>query len=105
VKSIKFLLKKVFLIFIKFYYKIKPTPIFNPQKVRKVLVYAYTGLGNFVLYTPTLKAIKEFFPHASFTLLHGNDTGCHEVVYGSNMFDEYIVVKRNTNWDTREMVL
>ena len=79
----------------------KSNTAFNPQRAKKVLIFAYTGLGNFVLYTPSLRAIGKFLPQASFTLLHGNDTGCHEVIYGSNLFDKYIVVKRNANWWTR----
>jgi len=38
---------------------------------------------------------------ASFTLLHGNDTGCEEVVRGSDLFDKYVVVKRDADWWTR----
>jgi len=101
-KFIKSSLKKFFFIFIRFYAKAKnPKVVFNPQEVTEVLVYAYTGLGNFIMYTAALKAIKNFLPQARFVLLHGNDTGCHEVVTGSNLFDEYIVVKRDANWWTR----
>ena len=74
---------------------------FYQSEVRKVLVYAYTGLGNFILYTPTLRVLKKGFPNANFTLLHSGDTGCQEVVTGSSLFDDYTVVKRDAKWYTR----
>jgi len=78
----------------------KSKAVFHPKEVKKVLVFAYTGLGNFVLYTPTLRAIRQSLPHAIFTLLHGNDTDCHEVVTGSDLFDKYIIVRRDADWWT-----
>ena len=86
---------------LKFYLLLKHNPPFERQNVRKVLVYAYTGLGNFVLYTPALRAIKEHLPQASFTLLHGNDTGCQEVVKGTKLFDAFIAIKRDADWWTK----
>lgn len=80
--------------------KNKQLPIFNRSKIKKVLIYAYTGLGNFVLYTPTLKTLKYYLPNAKFTLLHGNDTGCHEVL-NPDFFDKKIILSRNSNWITR----
>jgi len=85
-------------LFLKFYLFFTPNILFEPKKVKKVIVYAYTGLGNFILYTPSLWAIKEFLPNASFTLVHGNDTGCQEVVKGTEFFDSFITVKRDSNW-------
>lgn len=78
----------------------KSRALFHPKEVKNVLVFAYTGLGNFVLYTPALRAIRQFLPHAIFTLLHGNDTDCHEVVTGSDLFDRYIIVRRDADWWT-----
>ena len=95
-------IKRSLLLFIKLYYRIIPqNPIyFDPKQVRKVLVYAYfgTGLGNFVLYTPALRALKNFIPQANFTLLHANNSGCDQVLYGANFFEKYIIVRRNANW-------
>lgn len=88
-------------ILVKCYLLVKSNPHFEASKVEKVLIYAYTGLGNFVLFTPALEAIKEYLPQASFTLLHGDDRGCHEVVTGGGLFDEYVVVERDAGWWTR----
>ena len=97
-RDAKSILKYSVKIFLKFYLLVKSNPPFERSEVKKVLIYAYTGLGNFVLFTPTLRAIKEYLLQASFTLLHGDDTGCQEVVTGSDLFDEYVVVKRDANW-------
>jgi len=86
------------MLLLRFHCRTKYSVVFKPHKVDKVLVYAYTGLGNFIMYVPALRAMKKFIPQAKFTLLHENDTGCHEVVSGSNLFDKYIIVKINANW-------
>ena len=101
--GIKSILKKCLLSTLRLYCKtiLRTGAKFQPQDVRRVLVYAYTGLGNIIMYMPTLRAIKKFLPQASFTLLHANDTGCQEVVSGSDLFDDYIVVKKNADWPTR----
>lgn len=99
----KSFIKKCLINLIRFYFCIaKISKIyFNPQKVKKVLVLAYTGLGNFILYTPALRSIKSIVPHAKFTLLHGDDFGCHEVLSGSDFFLKFIVIKKNVNWWTK----
>lgn len=100
-RDAKSILKYLVKIFLKFYWVVKSNPRFEHSKVKKVLIYAYTGLGNFVLFTPTLRAIKGHLPQANFTLLHGNDTGCQEVVTGSDLFDKYVVVRRDADWWTK----
>src|SRR5262249_44825619 len=57
------------------------------EPVRKILVFAYHGLGNFILYTPALKLLRERFPDARIDLQVGNNTGCEEVLAGSIFFD------------------
>ena len=79
--------------------------IFKRSKIKKVLIYAYTGMGNFVLYTPTLKTLKNYLPNAKFTLLHGNDTGCHEVVSGLGLIDNYVIIARNANLTRRFQII
>lgn len=73
---------------------------FKKQDVKNVLIAIYTGVGNFILFTPTLKALKLYLPRARFTLLYGGKTGFEQVVKGSNLIDDYILVKReSTFWD------
>jgi len=83
---------------LKLYLLLKPNPIFKRENVSRVLVFAHTtGLGNFIMYTPTIKAIKNYLPNASFTLLHDSNTGCYQVVKDSKLFEKYVNVKRGSN--------
>ncbi len=91
-------LSKILIALLKFYLFLKLNIIFKCDNVSKVLVYAYTtGLGNFIMFTPTLKAIKKYLPNASFTLLHDSDTGCYQVVKDGKLFESYLDVKRGLN--------
>jgi len=60
---------------------------FSPEKVERILVFAYHGLGNFIMYTPALKLLRERYPSARIDLQVGNNTGCEEVLAGSELFD------------------
>lgn len=51
------------------------------------------GIGNMIMFTPTLKAIRQYFVGAHITLLVGQ-SGCEEVVGTSGLVDEIIKVKR-----------
>ena len=64
-----------------------PDVQFSPEKVARILVFAYHGLGNFIMYTPALKLLRERYPAARIDLQVGNDTGCEEVLAGSGLFD------------------
>src|SRR5215475_16220612 len=61
----------------------------NParERIERVLVFAYHGLGNFVMYTPALKLLRERYPDARIDLQVGNNTGCEEVLAGAGLFD------------------
>ena len=60
---------------------------FSPDEVKRILVFAYHGLGNFIMYTPALKLLRERYPLARIDLQVGNNTGCEEVLAGANVFD------------------
>lgn len=60
------------------------------EGIKRILIYGYMGIGNMILFTPTIRAIRKHFPQASVTLLVGNDTGCEEVVRGSDVVGEVI---------------
>lgn len=70
---------------------------FEKEDIKQVLIFGYTGLGNFVLYAPAIKTIRKYLQNAKFTLLHGNDTGCQEVLSGSGLIDNYLAIERNAN--------
>ncbi|HEX5731207.1 MAG TPA: lipopolysaccharide heptosyltransferase II [Blastocatellia bacterium] len=60
---------------------------FSPGEVRRILVFAYHGLGNFIMYTPALKLLRERYPNARIDLQVGNNTGCEDVLAGAGLFD------------------
>ncbi|HYP26151.1 MAG TPA: lipopolysaccharide heptosyltransferase II [Blastocatellia bacterium] len=69
------------------YLATQPSPRFSPEKVDRILVFAYHGLGNFLMYTPALKALRDRYPNARIDLQVGNNTGCEEVLAGAGLFD------------------
>lgn len=58
-----------------------------PEQVSRILVFAYHGLGNFIMYTPALRLLRERYPAARIDLQVGNKTGCEEVIAGAGLFD------------------
>src|SRR2546423_3548163 len=72
---------------LRVYLAARPRPRFTPERVKRILVFAYHGLGNFILYTPALRALRERYPQARIDLQVGNNTGCEEVLAGAALFD------------------
>jgi heptosyltransferase-2 len=72
---------------LKVYLSGLPRVPFSPEKIQRILVFAYHGLGNFIMYTPALKLLRERYPAARIDLQVGNNTGCEEVLAGSELFD------------------
>ena len=72
---------------LKVYLSSLPQVQFSPEKVERILVFAYHGLGNFIMYTLALKLLRERYPAARIDLQVGNNTGCEEVLAGSALFD------------------
>jgi lipopolysaccharide heptosyltransferase II len=60
---------------------------FHPEGVNRILVFAYHGLGNFIMYTPALTLLRERYPEARIDLQVGNNTGCEDVLAGAHIFD------------------
>src|SRR5688572_23348793 len=72
---------------LKVYLSSLPRVAFAPEKVERILVFAYHGLGNFIMYTPALKLLRQAYPNARIDLQVGNNTGCEEVLAGAGLFD------------------
>ncbi|HLG13508.1 MAG TPA: lipopolysaccharide heptosyltransferase II [Blastocatellia bacterium] len=72
---------------LKVYLSSLPREEFSPDRIQRILVFAYQGLGNFIMYTPALKALRERYPNARIDLQVGNNTGCEEVLAGSGTFN------------------
>ena len=72
---------------LKVYLATKPQGDLVPDQVSRILVFAYHGLGNFIMYTPALRLLRERYPDARIDLQVGNKTGCEEVIAGAGLFD------------------
>lgn len=72
---------------LKVYIATKPRADLVPEQVSRILVFAYHGLGNFIMYTPALRLLRERYPAARIDLQVGNKTGCEEVISGAGLFD------------------
>lgn len=65
-------------------------------KPSRILVYAYSGIGNLILYTPALRALRQLFPGAVIELLVGNGTGSEEVVQEGDLVDRVLEVRASS---------
>src|SRR2546425_3984285 len=72
---------------LKVYLSSLPRVQFSPEKVERILVFAYHGLGNFIMFTPALRLLRERYPIARIDLQVGNNTGCEQVLEGAELFD------------------
>ncbi|HKS40185.1 MAG TPA: lipopolysaccharide heptosyltransferase II [Blastocatellia bacterium] len=78
---------------LKVYLASLPDVKFVPENINRILVFAYHGLGNFIMYTPALRLLRERYPNARIDLQVGNSTGCEEVLAGANLFDNVYNIK------------
>ncbi len=83
---------------LKVYLSSLPQAEFAPEKVQRILVFAYHGLGNFLMYTPALQALRQRYPNARIDLQVGNNTGCEEVLAGAQVFDNIYNLPYGSNW-------
>ncbi|MBI3654368.1 MAG: lipopolysaccharide heptosyltransferase II [Acidobacteria bacterium] len=86
-QKIKDALRRALEALLRVYLSSLPSVDFAPQKIERILVFAYHGLGNFILYTPALKLLRQRYPKARIDLQVGNNTGCEEVLAGADFFD------------------
>ncbi len=66
-------------------------PIVLPRDA-KILLSAYTGLGNFVLKTPLIQAWKAVYPHHQIDLIAGNGFGAEFVLQGSPLIEKTYIL-------------
>lgn len=57
-----------------------PSPPYEPDRVRKILVPLYAGIGNIVLYGPALRAIRRRFPDVEIVAAVGTNRRNEEVL-------------------------
>src|ERR1044072_6542316 len=78
---------------LKVYFASLPAARFAPERINRILVFAYHGLGNFIMYTPALWLFRERYPKAPIDLQVGNNTGCEEVLAGADVFDNIYTLR------------
>jgi len=59
----------------------------------KILISAYTGLGNMVLKTPMIRTLAELYPFAQIDLLAGNSHGTENILNNSKYINQTIILK------------
>ena len=64
--------------------------VMKTEKIKKILVVMLGGIGDMILLTPALKALRKEFPESHLALLSEPD-GAKEVVEGSRLVDEIIL--------------
>lgn len=66
------------------------------QSVRNILTISTTGIGNLILYTPALRALRRDFPESHITLLVANKAAAN-LLDGCKELDETIIINKNKN--------
>lgn len=70
----------------------KPASPPSPERIRRVLVYGGMGIGNMIMFTPALRALRDGLPSARLTLLT-RDSGADQVVIGGDLIDDIVRVR------------
>lgn len=78
----------------------EPQPLLFPEtKPLKILLSAYTGLGNFVLKTPAIQQLNAALPPgSSIDLIGGNTYGSDYVLRGSPLIGQTHLLKPTASW-------
>ena len=63
----------------------------------RVLISAYTGLGNFILKTPLIDYINRIFPGAEVDIIAGNSFGAEFVLDGSTLINNIYILKDDSS--------
>jgi len=71
--------------------------LINLTALMKILISAYTGLGNMVMKTPMIKTLKEIYPFAQIDLIAGNSFKAESILQGSAYIQQTILLKPEDN--------
>ncbi|MCG7489662.1 glycosyltransferase family 9 protein [Vibrio sp. Of14-4] len=63
----------------------------------RILISGYTGLGNFILKTPVIKALKVYFPNSDIDIIAGNGYGTEFVLDNSNLVNKIYLLKESSS--------
>ena len=63
----------------------------SPAKVKRILICGQMGIGNMILFTPFLKALRGYFKNSQIVMFVLKSNGADKVLAGSQLVDEIIV--------------
>ena len=63
----------------------------------KVLISAYTGLGNFILKTPFIKKLKQLYPCSIIDIIAGNSFGTEFVLQNSELINKTLILNEKSS--------
>ena len=64
----------------------------------KILISAFTGLGNFILKTPVIAELKKLYPDCRIDCITGNDFGLEFILQGSNFIRKTHILKEDSSF-------
>ena len=67
------------------------------KNIKKILIPSYTGLGNFILKTPMIKALHKAYPKAQIIVLAGGCYGAEIVLKESNLVSNITTFKLDSS--------
>ncbi len=100
-QKVKVFLRKILEFFISVFIRVMAYLIlpsnkggFSSDRVKRIFIYAQMGIGNMVMFTPFLKALRSHFKNSQIMALFLIKNGSEQVLEGSNLVDEIIIL-----WD------
>lgn len=89
---------------IQYFFLAKPLKFFisgekkhiDIHRVKNILIFGYMGVGDMILFVPTIRAVRKKFPNAKISLWCGGDTGAKEIVENSGLVDEVVAIDLST---------
>ena len=69
------------------------------EKEKKILIMAFQGIGNILLFTPTLEALHQNYPQAKFTVIVGSET-TREILERCPYIEKLMVYDAKSFWKT-----
>lgn len=73
------------------------------NEIKKILVITCTGVGNMLMFKPALNELKNKTPHATFTLIHMDNTA-KQIFKDLHMFEKYMHIEKNI-WELIKVII
>jgi len=80
-------------------------PLIFPERINNILFYKQGGIGDMIMATPALKALRENFRRARIVVLTEAGRGQEEVIEGTSLCDEIIPFYRRQEWKRHPLAL